>query len=110
MVFETTAFNRPATPPGDLGGFGAVCAKDVKHLPSLSRQLKGMIVSARIRLVKVVVQPVFVLDDGENITEVEHQPTVIPANEWPTYSSVRFPREVEAWQVQLDGESSASEE
>jgi hypothetical protein len=58
--------------------------------------------SARVRLVKVVVQPVFVLDDGENITEIEHQPTVIPANEWPTYSSVRFPREVEAWQAQLD--------
>jgi hypothetical protein len=66
--------------------------------------------SARVRLVKVVVQPVFVLDDGENITEIEHQPTVIPANEWPTYSSVRFPREVEAWQAQLDQESSSNEQ
>jgi hypothetical protein len=58
----------------------------------------------KLRLVKVVVQPVFVLDDGENIIEVEHQPTVIPANEWPTYSSERFPREVAEWQQRLDTE------
>ncbi len=59
----------------------------------------------KLRLVKVVVQPVFVLDDGENITEIEHHPTVIPAAEWQTYSSERFPREVKAWQEQLDREA-----
>lgn len=60
--------------------------------------------STKLRLVKVVVQPVFVLDDGENITELEHPPTVIPASEWPTYSSERFPREVAEWQATLDAE------
>ena len=58
----------------------------------------------RLRLVKVVVHPVFVLDDGKSITEIEHQATVIPAADWPTYSSERFPREVEAWQARLDQE------
>ena len=61
--------------------------------------------SPKIRLVKVIVQPVFILDDGDNIIELEHSATVIPASEWPTYSSERFPREVEAWQAQLDHEN-----
>ena len=60
---------------------------------------------SKLRLVKVVVQPFFVLDDGENITELEHQPTVIPASEWPTYSSERFPREVAEWQAKLDADA-----
>lgn len=60
--------------------------------------------SGKLRLVKVAVQPYFILDDGENITELEHPATVIPASEWPTYSSERFPREVQAWQEQLDHE------
>jgi hypothetical protein len=36
----------------------------------------------------VAVQPVFVIDDGESIEEVEHSVTVIPAAEWPTYSNI----------------------
>lgn len=58
----------------------------------------------KLRLVKVHVQPVFVLDDGENITEVEHPAVTIPAAEWPTYSSERFPAEVKVWQKQIDDE------
>jgi hypothetical protein len=58
----------------------------------------------RIRLVKVVVQPVFVIDHGDHLEEVEHPATVIPAEEWPTYSSERFPREVAAWQERLNQE------
>ena len=58
----------------------------------------------RIRLVKVVVQPVFVLDDGENVTELEHPPVAIPAAEWPAYSGERFPREVAEWQKQLNAQ------
>lgn len=59
----------------------------------------------KVRLLKVVVQPVFVLDDGEELTEVQHPATVIPAAEWPMYSSERFPREVAEWQEKLDAES-----
>ena len=58
----------------------------------------------RLRLVKVLVQPVFVLDDGENVTEIEHPAVAIPAAEWPAYSSERFPREVAEWQKQLNAD------
>ena len=60
--------------------------------------------SAKLRLVKVAVQPFFVLDDGENVSEVDHRAVIIPAAEWPTYSSERFPREIKEWQARLDAE------
>lgn len=56
----------------------------------------------RLRLVKVVVKPVVVIDDGDIITEVDHPPVVIPASEWPTYSGERFPAELAAWQDELN--------
>lgn len=62
--------------------------------------------SKRIRLVSVRVQPVFMLDDGDNLEPIEHPVTVIPASEWPDYSNERFPRELEQWQAQLDQEAS----
>lgn len=58
----------------------------------------------KIRLVKVLVQPVFVLDHGTHIEEVEHSAVAIPAAEWPSYSGERFPAEVAAWQTQIDAE------
>lgn len=61
----------------------------------------------QLRLVKVAVQPFFVLDDGETIEEVEHQVTMIPASEWATYSSERFPREVAEWQARIDADAAA---
>jgi hypothetical protein len=64
--------------------------------------------TAKLRLVKVVVQPIVLLDDGENMVEVEHPPTVIPAGEWPTYSSERFPREFAEWQAKLDAQTQES--
>ncbi len=60
---------------------------------------------SKIRLIEVAVQPVFALDDGETLTRVEHQATVIPAADWPTYSSERFPRELAEWQARLDAEA-----
>lgn len=59
----------------------------------------------KLRLVKVIVQPVFVLDDGENVSEVENSIVAIPAAEWPTYSSERFPREVAEWQARIDAQT-----
>lgn len=61
----------------------------------------------RLRLVKVLVQPVFVADDGESITEIEHPPMAIPAAEWPTYSGGRFPREMAQYEAQLQQEGEA---
>lgn len=59
----------------------------------------------RVRLVKVLVQPVFVLDDGVNIEEIAHPAIVIPAAEWPTYSAERFPREVVEWERLLNADA-----
>jgi hypothetical protein len=58
----------------------------------------------RLRLVKVLVQPVFVLDDGENVEEVEHPAIAIPASEWPMYSGERFPAEQAKWEALLNAE------
>jgi hypothetical protein len=64
----------------------------------------------RIRLVKVVVQPVVMLEEDGELAEVDHPPIVIPAAEWPTYSSERFPREIEEWQARLDATASSTSE
>ncbi len=61
-----------------------------------------------LRLVKVIVQPVFILDHGTHVSEVDHPPVVIPAEEWPAYSSERFPSEVRAWQERIDSEAQDS--
>jgi hypothetical protein len=58
-----------------------------------------------LALRRVIVQPEFVLIDGDKVTDVEHPAVAIPADEWPTYSSERFPREVAAWQAQIDAET-----
>jgi hypothetical protein len=61
---------------------------------------------SRLRLVKVLVQPVFVVDHGDSIEEIEHPVIAVPSAEWPTYSSERFPREMAEWQSQLDERTS----
>jgi hypothetical protein len=61
--------------------------------------------SPQLRLVKVIVQPVFILDHGTHVTEVEHAPIAIPADEWPSYSGGRFPAEVKVWQERLDADA-----
>lgn len=38
-----------------------------------------------LRLLKVIVQPIFVEDDGENLTERITEPQAIPAAEWPQF-------------------------
>lgn len=63
---------------------------------------------AKLRLVKVLVQPVFVLDHGSRIEEIEHGAIAIPGADWPAYSGERFPAEVAAWQAQLDAEAGGS--
>jgi hypothetical protein len=61
----------------------------------------------RIRLVKVVIQPVVMLEEDGELVEVDHPPVVVPAAEWPTYSSERFPREIQEWQERLDAAASS---
>lgn len=58
----------------------------------------------RVRLVKVIVQPVVVIDDGESLTEVDHPAIAIPAEDWHTYSSERFAAEMREWEARLNAE------
>lgn len=39
----------------------------------------------KLRLIKVIVHPIFVVDDGENLTEFENGPSEIPAADWPGF-------------------------
>lgn len=39
----------------------------------------------RLRLIKVIVQPIFVLDDGETLREQTVEPIQVRAEEWEEY-------------------------
>ena len=55
-----------------------------------------------LRLLKVVVQPVFAIDDGETLTETTAEPVVVASADWPTYPATRFLEAVDELQAQLD--------
>lgn len=56
----------------------------------------------RLRLLKVIVQPVFVVDDGENLTEQVAEPVAVSPEEWPTFASARFLDGMEALEARLN--------
>jgi hypothetical protein len=57
---------------------------------------------SRLRLVKVVCQAHFVLEDGDgNLTEQIAQPVEVAAKDWPTYASEHFSTAVEALEASL---------
>lgn len=47
----------------------------------------------RLRLLKVFVQPVFIFDDGETLTEQTADIVLVTAKDWPTYYE-RFAEEI----------------
>lgn len=59
----------------------------------------------KLRLLKVICQPVFVIDDGEGLVEQPTQPVEVPAAEWPTFATGRFAEGVEQLRAQVEGES-----
>jgi hypothetical protein len=81
-----------------------------------------MMGAPRLRLKLVLVQPVFLLDDGENLTDVQygtdahgspiidHPVLTILANEWAAYSTGRFLREVAEWQARINAAHSGDED
>ncbi len=56
----------------------------------------------KLRLLKVICQPVFVLDDGETLVEQPAQPVVVPAHEWPTYPTTAFAESFEQLRRQVE--------
>lgn len=59
--------------------------------------------SKTLRLLKVIVQPVFVVDDGENLVEQPAQPVEVAAAEWPTFAAGRFAQGFEELRQQVEG-------
>lgn len=57
----------------------------------------------KLRLLKVLVQPVFVIDDGENLVERSAEPVAVPATEWPSYATGAFLEGFEALRRQVEG-------
>lgn len=47
----------------------------------------------RLRLVKVVVQPHFVIDDGETLIEAGGQTHIVTAADWPEWTVKEFSEE-----------------
>lgn len=45
---------------------------------------------ARLRLLKVLCQAVWIIDDDETIVETSTEAVSVPAVEWPTYATGRF--------------------
>lgn len=39
----------------------------------------------KLRLIKVLVHPIFVVDDGESLTEFPNTPSEVPASEWDAF-------------------------
>jgi hypothetical protein len=58
----------------------------------------------KLRLLKVIVQPVFVVDDGETLTEQPAQPVSVSPAEWPTFATTTFVEGMEALQAEIDGQ------
>lgn len=58
----------------------------------------------RLRLLKVIVQPVFVLDDGEELTELTTDPVIVAARDWPDYANTTFAESVADLREQFDAQ------
>lgn len=58
--------------------------------------------SKRIRVVQYVVQPVVVVDDGENLTPLEVQPIPVPAARWAEFVQGGLDQALTALQAQIE--------
>lgn len=62
--------------------------------------------SKRLRLLKVIVQPVFVVDDpDEGLSELIAQPIEVPAPEWPTFATGRFAEATAELRANIEGDA-----
>ena len=55
-----------------------------------------------LRLLKVMVQPVFVVDDGTALRELTAQPVPVPAADWPTFATTEFLDGMRELQAKID--------
>lgn len=55
----------------------------------------------KLRLVKVIIQPIFVEDDGENLAERTVQPVHVSASEWESYPQ-KMAEEIKRTEAELN--------
>ena len=58
--------------------------------------------SPKLRLLKVQVLPVFVVDDGDGLQEAQAEPIVVSGKDWPSFIEERWPGIVADFERQLD--------
>lgn len=58
----------------------------------------------KLRLVKVMVQPIIVLDDGETLSEKTVQPIQVSASEWESYPQ-KMAEELKRTEAELNAEA-----
>jgi hypothetical protein len=63
----------------------------------------------KLRLLKVLVQPVFVIDDGEHLIEQTLDAIAVPAAAWPTYPVKEFAEAVAGLEAQLQSHGTIQE-
>lgn len=56
----------------------------------------------RLRLLKVIVQPVLVIDDGDTLQEMTIQATEVSAAAWPTFATTEFAAAMEQLRQQVE--------
>lgn len=57
----------------------------------------------KLRLLKVIVQPVFALDDGETLEERPGEAVTVSPADWPTFATGRFAEGFEQLRQQVEG-------
>jgi hypothetical protein len=59
-------------------------------------------VPKKLRLLHVVVQPYFVIDDGENLEPHICEPVTVTASDWPTFPTTGFAAALDQLQTQIN--------
>jgi len=59
---------------------------------------------SRLRLLKVVTQATFVLDDGDTLREITTDPVTVSATDWPEFPVRQFVEATDALAEQLGAE------
>lgn len=63
-----------------------------------------MSATKKLRLLKVVVQPTFVVDDGETLSEVLAEPVVVLAKDWAEYATGPFADAASAYERKINND------
>lgn len=57
---------------------------------------------SRVRVLRFIVQPVLVIDDGEDLDPIDVQPIEVAARDWPTFAAEQWPAMLQQVQSQID--------